>query len=446
MEEFAGSRSRRASSTATAATGTRSPATRTTPRRRCGCRCRPGYGLAATGDLVTVVTPPDAEGDAALAPVPLPRPAAGALPLVPDHVAARREARDGCEIGSLVEPFRALRRPGVYYDDVMLTGRAQPRLKGRARDLAKTPADILRFYASLIGDAPYPTLTLAVVERPLPGGHSPAYLAVVTQPSPASRLTYRDDPAVVLRLPGVLPRARAGAPVVGTGGRLEELPRAVDRARASPSTSPRCTPRRRAAPACSASVMRRMRALRDGPVGRGPDLPRLPRRPHPGRQPGLPRRGLQQGARSCCTCCGGLVGDEVFFRGVRRFYDDVAVPEGRDRRLPPAMEAEAGQPLGRFFERWIYGDTLPQVAFTWREAADVGGGPVRRGRARSSSSARNCSTSRSTVTRRLRRPGRRERDRCRSPSGRPRHRMPLLGTVRSIEANRDGMALVLVRK
>ncbi len=46
--------------------------------------------------------------------------------------------------------------------------------------------DILTFYASLLGDAPYDSFTLAITESDLPGGHSPAYFAIA-QPAAAAR-------------------------------------------------------------------------------------------------------------------------------------------------------------------------------------------------------------------------------------------------------------------
>jgi len=33
------------------------------------------------------------------------------------------------------------------------------------------------------------------------------------------------------------------------------------------------------------------------------------------------------------------------------------------------MEAEAGVPLSRFFERWIYNSSLPTARFSWRTGA-----------------------------------------------------------------------------
>ena len=42
---------------------------------------------------------------------------------------------------------------------------------------------------------PYPSLTLAVVESQVPGGHAPAYLAILNQPLPTTPFVWRDDPA-----------------------------------------------------------------------------------------------------------------------------------------------------------------------------------------------------------------------------------------------------------
>src|SRR5260370_1457861 len=61
-----------------------------------------------------------------------------------------------------------------------------------------------------------------------------------------------------------------------------------------------------------------------------------------------------------------LVGDEAFFRGVRRFYAESRYHKVGSDTLRVAMEAESDRSLERFFERWIYGSTLPQITFTHR--------------------------------------------------------------------------------
>ena len=56
-------------------------------------------------------------------------------------------------------------------------------------------ADIAMFYESIIGDSPYSSFTVALLESELPGGHSPGYFAALNQPLPTSQLVWRNDPA-----------------------------------------------------------------------------------------------------------------------------------------------------------------------------------------------------------------------------------------------------------
>ncbi len=77
---------------------------------------------------------------------------------------------------------------------VKLTVQANPRQATRARAFADRAAAIYEYYGRLIGDAPYPAFTLAVTENDLPGGHSPAYFAILNQPLPLSPIVWRNDP------------------------------------------------------------------------------------------------------------------------------------------------------------------------------------------------------------------------------------------------------------
>ncbi len=45
-----------------------------------------------------------------------------------------------------------------------------------------------------LGDAPYPSFTLALAESDRPGGHSPPYFAVLNQVVPGSNFVWRNDP------------------------------------------------------------------------------------------------------------------------------------------------------------------------------------------------------------------------------------------------------------
>jgi hypothetical protein len=80
-------------------------------------------------------------------------------------------------------------------DRITIAVEANPRQRGRARQLARPIEDILRFYTGIIGEAPYPTATIALIESDLPGGHSPGYFAVLNDPVPGSTVNWRNDPA-----------------------------------------------------------------------------------------------------------------------------------------------------------------------------------------------------------------------------------------------------------
>ncbi|HEY6507061.1 MAG TPA: M1 family aminopeptidase, partial [Vicinamibacterales bacterium] len=58
-----------------------------------------------------------------------------------------------------------------------------------------------------------------------------------------------------------------------------------------------------------------------------------------------------------------LLGDEAFFAGLRRFYDDRRFQKAGTDDLERALEAESGRTLDRFFERWIYGNQIPRIGF-----------------------------------------------------------------------------------
>jgi len=59
-----------------------------------------------------------------------------------------------------------------------------------------------------------------------------------------------------------------------------------------------------------------------------------------------------------------LIGDEAFFSGLRRFYTDQKFKKSGTDDLRTAFEAESGQPLDRFFAQWIYGVQIPRLRYT----------------------------------------------------------------------------------
>jgi hypothetical protein len=72
---------------------------------------------------------------------------------------------------------------------------ANPRQRGRGQAALADVSAVMKYYASLIGDAPYRSMTVALLEHELPGGHSPGYFVMLNNQIATSRLTFRSDPA-----------------------------------------------------------------------------------------------------------------------------------------------------------------------------------------------------------------------------------------------------------
>jgi aminopeptidase N len=66
-----------------------------------------------------------------------------------------------------------------------------------------------------------------------------------------------------------------------------------------------------------------------------------------------------------------VVGDEAFFRGIRRLYFSCRFAKAGTGDVRAAFEKESGQQLRGFFDAWINGSGTPAVAVSWALAADA---------------------------------------------------------------------------
>lgn len=241
---------------------------------------------------------------------------------------------------------------------------ATPRLLRANRALPDRTARILEFYAGIIGEAPYPDFSLATLDAELPSGHSPAYFAIWNQPSIISTLSWRDDPVSLNGHPFFFLAHEVAhqwwGQAIGWKNYHEQwLSEGLSQYFAALYAG------HDRGPDTERDLFRQMRdsALdlsRHGPVHLGYRLGHI-------QSDGRIFRGLVYNKSAIVLhMLQRLIGPEAFTRGIQRFYRTHRFKKAGTDDLQKAFEAEAPQPLGRFFDRWIHGFVVPEVRLTWR--------------------------------------------------------------------------------
>jgi hypothetical protein len=255
-------------------------------------------------------------------------------------------------------------------DSLRIAIDANPRQVSHGRGLMADFERIMRFYAELLGDAPYPSATLALVESQLPGGHSPGYFALLNNPLPTSRLNWRSDPASFSGFPEFfiaheLAHQWWGQAVGWRSYHEQWLSEGfaqyfaalyAGEARGEQAFGEMLRQFRRWALAESD----------EGPVYLGYRLG------HIKGDSRVFRALVYNKGAAVLHMLRRLVGDETFFSALRRFYGEQKFQKAGTEDLRLAFEAESGLSLERFFERWIYGSAVPRL----RYATSVGAGGV----------------------------------------------------------------------
>jgi len=252
---------------------------------------------------------------------------------------------------------------GVSYTFGDLHVKSSGILQRRARELFGAAQQVMTFYGTLLGDIPYQSFTVALVESTQPGGHSPPYFASLSQPPPATPIVWRTDPAYFDNFPEFFLAHEAAHQWWGQAVGWKNYHEQWISEGFSQYFAALYAEHVKKSDVFDSIISQMSRWTIDrseqGPVYLGYRLGHI-------RNDGRVFRALvyNKGAITL-HMLRRLVGDEVFFRGLRRFYTTWRFKKAGTEDLKAAFEAETDRDLDRFFDRWIYGATLPKLKFSY---------------------------------------------------------------------------------
>ena len=318
---------------------------------------------------------------------------------------------------------------------IELSVEANRRQESRARDAINTAADILRVYSGLTGDVPYESMTLAMVEDDVPGGHAPGYMAMINNPPPVTQLNWRNDPAAFQGFPEFfiaheLAHQWFGQAVGWKNYHEQWLSEGFAQYFAA------LYARDKRGEEAFRNILRQFRkwAIDDsdqGPVYLGYRLG------HIKGESRVFRALLYNKGAAVLHMLRRVIGDAAFSRGLKKFYADNRFKKAGTDDLRRAMETASGKDLNRFFERWIYDNGIPRLRYStavegselvvrFEQSGDIYDVPV---------------TMAVTYT-----DGKTSEFLVVVDDAATEARFPLTGAVRSVEANPDDAAVAIIDK
>jgi hypothetical protein len=279
------------------------------------------------------------------------------------RVDATTVALDIVPPSSSPERTQRLKVPAIgSRNTIQLIVEANKRQQDRGREIVDTSAEILRFYAATVGDVPYDAMTIAMVEHDTPGGHSPGYVAMLNNPPPVTPFVFRNDPAVFTGFPEFyvaheLAHQWWGQAVGWKNYHEQWLSEGLAQYFAA------LYAKERRGEQAFRDVLRQFRRWAMGQSDQGAIYLGY-RLGHLKGDSRVFRALVYNKGALVLHMLRRLLGDEPFFRGLKRYYAENRFRKAGTEDLQRAMEAESGRPLARFFERWIFGSGLPRLRYS----------------------------------------------------------------------------------
>jgi hypothetical protein len=236
---------------------------------------------------------------------------------------------------------------------------ATPKAVSQSRTLAARASDMVRFYSTLVGEAPYGSLTVAALDDNVPGGHSPAYLTLIRIRLPTSPFNWRSDPVAFTQVGSFLLAHEVAhqwwGQAVGWENYHEQwLSEGLAQYFAVLYTgSVQGAETARSLLASMRSSVLDMRVA--GPISLGNRLGHLTD------DPSMFRVILYNKSAVVLDMLRRLIGDKAFYGGLASFYRDHRFAAAGTDDLTRAFQAGTDIPIERFFDTWVLNSGIPEA-------------------------------------------------------------------------------------
>jgi hypothetical protein len=248
-----------------------------------------------------------------------------------------------------------------------------PRTRAEAQSLMLSTEKVLAFLTQQFGPCPYTFLNLALIEGRTPGGHSPPGMVLIQQRPLllAGRVSLRDDPASFWDIPGFFLAHELAHQWWGQGVAPQNY-RERWLAEAWAQYAAALWVRESRGEGAFRDVLARFAewSLRDtdsGPISLGHRLGHLKSDPQ------IYRAIVYDKGAYVLHMLRGIVGEEAFHKAVQTFLSQHRFGKAGTDDLREALEAASGRDLAAYFEKWVYGTTLPVLRYTSRTETSGGG-------------------------------------------------------------------------